>query len=101
MFGPDFNSEINQINHDLNKTAQSAPLKNCAKQSVWTQMTQKVQYTFDTGVRQGSVTSPQLVNIFINAATAELFAQKEISTFQFSTALIEWSHSELDGLQKI
>jgi len=32
--------------------------------------------------------------------SAELFAQKGISAFQFSAALIEWSQSELEGLQK-
>ena len=31
----------------------------------------------------------------------ELFAQKGISAFQFLAALIEWSQSELEGLQKI
>jgi len=31
----------------------------------------------------------------------ELFAQKGIGAFQFSAALIEWSQSELEGLQKI
>jgi len=33
--------------------------------------------------------------------SAELFAQKGIGAFQFSVALIEWSQSELEGLQKI
>jgi len=33
--------------------------------------------------------------------SAELFAQKGIGAFQFSVALIEWSQSELKGLQKI
>jgi len=33
--------------------------------------------------------------------SAELFAQKGISAFRFSAALIEWSQSELEGLQKI
>jgi len=33
--------------------------------------------------------------------SAELFAQKGIGAFQFSAALIEWSQSELEGLQKI
>jgi len=33
--------------------------------------------------------------------SAELFAQKGISAFWFSAALIEWSQSELEGLQKI
>jgi len=33
--------------------------------------------------------------------SAELFAQKEIGTFWFSAALVEWSRSELEGLQKI
>jgi len=33
--------------------------------------------------------------------SAELFAQKRIGAFQFSAALIEWSESELEGLQKI
>ena len=33
--------------------------------------------------------------------SAELFAQKEIGAFRFSAALIEWSQSELEGLQKI
>ena len=33
--------------------------------------------------------------------SSELFAQKEIGAFRFSTALIEWSQSELEGLQKI
>jgi len=33
--------------------------------------------------------------------SAELFAQKRISTFRFSAALIEWSQSELEGLRKI
>ena len=33
--------------------------------------------------------------------SAELFAQKGIGTFQFSAALIEYSQSELEGLQKI
>ena len=33
--------------------------------------------------------------------SAELFARKGISAFQFSAALIEWSQSELEGLQKI
>jgi len=33
--------------------------------------------------------------------SAELFAQKGIGVFQFSAALIEWSQSELEGLQKI
>ena len=33
--------------------------------------------------------------------SAELFAQKRISAFRFSAALIEWSQSELEGLQKI
>jgi len=32
--------------------------------------------------------------------SAELFAQKGISAFQFSAALIEWLQSELEGLQK-
>ena len=32
--------------------------------------------------------------------SAELFAQKEIGAFRFSAALIEWSQSELEGLQK-
>jgi len=32
--------------------------------------------------------------------SAELFAQNGISAFQFSAALIEWSQSELEGLQK-
>jgi len=31
---------------------------------------------------------------------AELFAQKGIGAFQFSVALIEWSQSELESLQK-
>ena len=31
----------------------------------------------------------------------ELFAQKGIGTFRFSTALIEWSKGELEGLQRI
>jgi len=33
--------------------------------------------------------------------SAELFAQKEIGSFRFSSVLIEWSQSELEGLQKI
>ena len=33
--------------------------------------------------------------------SAELFAPKGIGAFQFSAALIEWSQSELEGLQKI
>ena len=33
--------------------------------------------------------------------SAELFAQTGIGAFQFSAALIEWSQSELEGLQKI
>ena len=33
--------------------------------------------------------------------SAELFAQKGIGAFRFSVALIEWSQSELEGLQKI
>jgi len=33
--------------------------------------------------------------------SAELFTQKGISAFRFSAALIEWSQSELEGLQKI
>jgi len=33
--------------------------------------------------------------------SAGLFAQKGISAFRFSAALIEWSRSELEGLQKI
>jgi len=33
--------------------------------------------------------------------SAELFAQKGISAFRFSAALIKWSQSELEGLQKI
>jgi len=33
--------------------------------------------------------------------SAELFAQKGISAFQFSAALIEWLRSELEGLKKI
>ena len=33
--------------------------------------------------------------------SAELFAQKGIDAFRFSAALIEWSQSELEGLQKI
>jgi len=33
--------------------------------------------------------------------SAELFAQKRIGAFRFSAALIEWSQSELEGLQKI
>ena len=33
--------------------------------------------------------------------SAELFAQKGISAFRFSVALIEWLQSELEGLQKI
>jgi len=33
--------------------------------------------------------------------SAELFAQKGISAFQFLAALIEWSQSKLEGLQKI
>jgi len=32
--------------------------------------------------------------------SAELFAQKGIGAFRFSAALIEWSQSELEGLQK-
>ena len=32
---------------------------------------------------------------------AELFAQKGIGALRFSAALIEWTHSELEGLQKI
>jgi len=32
---------------------------------------------------------------------AKLFAQKGIGAFRFSAALIEWSQSELEGLQKI
>jgi len=32
---------------------------------------------------------------------AELFVQKGIGAFWFSTVLIEWSQSELEGLQKI
>jgi len=32
--------------------------------------------------------------------SAELFAQKGIGAFWFSAALIEWSQSELEGLQK-
>jgi len=33
--------------------------------------------------------------------SAELFAQKGIGAFRFSAALIKWSQSELEGLQKI
>jgi len=33
--------------------------------------------------------------------SAELFAQKGIGAFRFSAALIEWSQSELEGLQKV
>ena len=33
--------------------------------------------------------------------SAELFVQKGIGAFRFSAALIEWSQSELEGLQKI
>ena len=33
--------------------------------------------------------------------SAEFFAQKGIVAFRFSAALIEWSQSELEGLQKI
>jgi len=33
--------------------------------------------------------------------SAELIAQKGIGAFRFSAALLEWSHSELEGLQKI
>jgi len=33
--------------------------------------------------------------------SAKLFAQKEISAFWFSAVFIEWSQSELEGLQKI
>jgi len=33
--------------------------------------------------------------------SAELFAQKRIGVFRFSTALTKWSQSELEGLQKI
>jgi len=33
--------------------------------------------------------------------SAELFAQKEIGAFRFSAALIEWSQSELEGLQNL
>jgi len=33
--------------------------------------------------------------------SAEIFAQKGIGAFRFSVALIEWSQSELEGLQKI
>jgi len=33
--------------------------------------------------------------------SAELFAQKGISAFWFSTVLIEWSQRELEGLRKI
>jgi len=33
--------------------------------------------------------------------SAKLFAQKGIGAFRFSAALIEWSQSELEGLQKI
>jgi len=33
--------------------------------------------------------------------SAELFAHKGIGAFRFSAALIEWSQSELEGLQKI
>jgi len=32
---------------------------------------------------------------------AELFAPKQISAFRFSAALIDWSQTELKGLQKI
>jgi len=32
--------------------------------------------------------------------SAELFAQKGIGAFRFSAALIKWSQSELEGLQK-
>ena len=51
-----------------------------AQQSVWLQTTQKVQQyisatiTFDTGVAQGSITSLQLFNIFINALLRMLTA---------------------------
>jgi len=33
--------------------------------------------------------------------SAKLFAQKGIGALQFSAALIKWSQSELEGLQKI
>ena len=33
--------------------------------------------------------------------SAKFFAQKGIGAFRFSAALIEWSHSELKGLQTI
>ena len=33
--------------------------------------------------------------------SAELFAQNRLSAFKFSAVLIEWSQSELEGLQKI
>jgi hypothetical protein len=33
--------------------------------------------------------------------SAELFAQNGLSAFKFSAALIEWSQSEWEGLQKI
>jgi len=33
--------------------------------------------------------------------SAELFTQKEIGAFLFSSALIEWSQSDLEGLRKI
>ena len=33
--------------------------------------------------------------------SAKLFAQEGISAFRFLTTLIEWSQSQLDGLQKI
>ena len=33
--------------------------------------------------------------------SAEFFAQKGIGAFRFSVALIQWSQSELEGLQKI
>ena len=33
--------------------------------------------------------------------SAKIFAQKGIGAFRFSASLIEWSQSELEGLQKI
>jgi len=33
--------------------------------------------------------------------SAEFFTQKGISDFQFSATIIEWSQSELEGLQKV
>jgi len=52
-------------------------------------------------VREKSRVARDLIkNPLTPELSAELFAQKGICAFLFSAALIEWSQSELEGLQK-